>query len=158
MKPSKLDTTSAEPTTKQAQAPARRRLLLVDDDPSVLETATAILEADYDVTACADGFQALELLRAQPFDVVCTDYAMPGMSGTDLLESISKLGMVLGVILVTGRAEAYYEEQRARSCDARVPFRILTKPYAPEALIETVERASAFTRTRRAANAIGSGR
>ena len=60
------------------------RLLLVDDHTIVREGLKRILEAhcsEWQVAEASSAFQALEILRRQPFDVLIADLSMPGMSG-----------------------------------------------------------------------------
>ena len=84
--------------------PAQGRLLLVDDAPAVLQTLGAFLSgAGYQVVRVASGDEALRLVVAgAKLDCVVTDYAMPGMSGVDLLRQIETLRPELPGLIVTG--------------------------------------------------------
>jgi DNA-binding response OmpR family regulator len=67
---------------------ARRRVLVVDDDPDIRESLTEALEREgYDVTAAADGDEALSQLLSSsaPPDLIVLDLVMPRRSGEDLL-------------------------------------------------------------------------
>ena len=64
--------------------PTGQRVLVVDDEPSVLAACQQLLDRlNYEVVACSHPAQALELLKAQPsaVDVLLTDQAMPHMTG-----------------------------------------------------------------------------
>jgi CheY-like chemotaxis protein len=113
----------------------RARLLLVDDDESVLETTAALLADDFDVVTAPDGSRALELLQAQPFDVICADYGMPGMTGVELLQRARAM-RPLACILVTG----YREYVGEVSADMRDGLAVVLKPYEPQLLIDTAQR------------------
>lgn len=64
------------------------RVLLVEDDVMLRESLAILLADEFVVKSCGTGQQALELLRKEPtFDVVCTDYHMPGMSGVELFRA-----------------------------------------------------------------------
>lgn len=70
------------------------RILVVDDDESirgVLQLSLPAMDDRYQVSVAVDGFEALDLLRESPFDLVISDYVMPGMDGLELLESIRLL-------------------------------------------------------------------
>ncbi|WP_380871760.1 hypothetical protein ACFB49_27140 [Sphingomonas sp. DBB INV C78] len=88
--------------------PLRLRILLVDDHDGVRVTTAAMIEdLGHDVRIAADGKTALELMAADPlaFDLIVTDYAMPSMSGLELLTRIHALHPELRALVVTGYAE-----------------------------------------------------
>ncbi|NKE44220.1 PAS domain S-box protein [Roseomonas frigidaquae] len=84
--------------------PGCGRVLLVDDAPDVLQTLGAFLSgAGYEVTRCASGDEALQVVaEGAQLDCVVTDYAMPGLSGVDLLLRLAELRPGLPVLVVTG--------------------------------------------------------
>lgn len=91
------------------------RILLVDDERSVLEVSSEILEMlGYDVVARMSGTEALEAFRADPhgFDLVITDFTMPKMTGVELAGKIMNIRPRIPVILCTGFSERI-DEQRA---------------------------------------------
>ncbi|HEX2940456.1 MAG TPA: response regulator [Rhodopila sp.] len=99
----------AAPAMPQAQAaPRQLRILLVDDDPLVLANAAAMLEelGHDQVYAAASGHEALQALRRNgPFDLLLTDYMMPGMSGAQLATQAQALCADLPVLMASGFAE-----------------------------------------------------
>lgn len=83
----------------------RERVLLVEDDASVREGATLLLErAGLLVTAVPDGPQGLDLLGRGRFDVVVLDVMLPGMDGFEVCRSIRKTSQV-PIIMLTARTE-----------------------------------------------------
>ena len=79
------------------------RVLLVDDEPLLLQTLSAILEAHNFVCRTAtDGFQALRLLRETPPDIIISDLRMPIMSGFELLAIIRRRFPQIAVIVISG--------------------------------------------------------
>ena len=113
----------------------RGRLLLVDDDQSVLETTAALLSDDFEVVTAPDGMRALELLQAQGFDVICADYTMPGMTGVELLKRAQTIRPV-ACVLVTGHREFVSEI----GPEMRQGVAVVLKPYEPQILIDTAQR------------------
>ncbi|MGE0226337.1 MAG: ATP-binding protein, partial [Acetobacteraceae bacterium] len=84
------------------------RILLVDDDPLVLASTTTMLEelGHEAVRAVASGAEALDVLdRSGDFDLLLTDYMMPGMSGVELATRARALHPGLPVLLASGFAE-----------------------------------------------------
>lgn len=120
-------------------SPHRARLLLVDDQESVRETTAALLADDFDVVCAADGKQALALLAEQPFEIVCADYNMPGMTGAELLNRAQAL-RPCAAVLVTGHTQ-YLD---AIPPHVKQAFSIVLKPYEPQLLIDTARRALLF--------------
>ena len=101
-----LDTADSAPRRK-GKGKRSYRVLIVDDDPLVSSGTAGMLEdLGHSVMEAASGSQALDLLRSEAaFDLVITDHAMPGMSGTDLARQIRVGWPELPVLLVTGYAE-----------------------------------------------------
>lgn len=67
------------------------KILIVDDDPFMLETLSRILNADgYEVLTASDGVKAVEMLEEKEFDLVISDIMMPNLSGLGLLNILKK--------------------------------------------------------------------
>ncbi len=133
-----------------AQEP-KTRVLVVDDDPAVLETTSALLSDTYDVVKAIDGEQALKQLSLQPVDVVCTDLNMPRMNGLELIKRVRQLPGKIACLLVTGHAEYLDRAERNPS----ELFLMLIRPYEPQKLLELVARADRFHRMQKAVGAVG---
>lgn len=102
------------------------RVLLVDDDAMVAAGTTAMVEdLGHSVMAADSASRALDLLRTHPnVDVVITDYAMPGMTGSELAEEIKRVRPGLPVVIATGYLDAPEETGLPR----------LNKPYRQQDL------------------------
>ncbi len=82
-------------------------ILLVDDEEPIREAMLLLLKAaDYRITACASGQEALQILAGEQFDIVITDLFLPDITGIDILTKAKGLFPTLEVILVTGHASA----------------------------------------------------
>lgn len=126
------------------------RVLLVDDEPAVVETTAALLSDEFTVTSASSGEAALAALGRGTFDVICTDFNMPGMTGAELLRRALEAAPHLGSVLVTG-----YREYSARTDRVQAHgYLLLLKPYDPQALIELVRRAGASARLKQQLRAI----
>jgi PAS domain S-box-containing protein len=92
------------------------RIMYVDDEEPLVELATRWLgRLGYEVTGFSDSTQALEAFRARPFDfdAVISDFAMPGMSGLDLVEQILALRKDVIVVMSSGYLRVE-DQERAR--------------------------------------------
>lgn len=113
-------------------------ILVVDDEPGMLETLTDILAAaGYTVTAVADGDAALAEMRRGGYDVVLMDVRMPGRDGVSVL--VDSGAPPPPVILMTAYA---VEERLVVARRARV-HAVVHKPFAPPYLLGLVASAVA---------------
>ncbi len=90
------------------------RILLVDDEESVLHIERVVLEhLGYQVFSCSSGLEALNVFRQNPdnFDLVITDMAMPNMSGDKLSVELIKIRPNIPALLCTGFSESISEEK-----------------------------------------------
>ena len=113
------------------------RLLIVDDEKAMRVSLSEIFTLrGAQVTAAADGREAVELLNQRDFDLMLLDLKMPGMSGIQVLEVAQKVRPGTVVILLTAHATL----DSAISAMRRGAFDYLLKPCEPRALIAGVER------------------
>lgn len=88
------------------------RILLVDDDEMVRAMAIeALLDAGYDVVACADGSAALAAVADRHFDLLLTDVGLPGISGRELADRVLDRLPGIRVLFITGYAENAQDRQ-----------------------------------------------
>lgn len=83
----------------------RRRLLIVDDEPLILEVLSEHFKAEYEVETALNGADALgAIVRARP-DVVLLDINMPRMNGVEVLRDIKQIDDSIAVIMVTANEQ-----------------------------------------------------
>jgi CheY-like chemotaxis protein len=84
------------------------RILVVEDDPDAALFAVHVLttRGHFEVTHTADPAVALRLAGSEHWDLVLTDFQLPGMSGLELLDALRELAPALPVALVTANATA----------------------------------------------------
>ncbi|MBV6495798.1 MAG: sigma-54-dependent Fis family transcriptional regulator [Acidobacteria bacterium ACB1] len=117
---------------------ARKSILVVDDEKNQREILDEILSGEgYDVTSASSGEAAMKFVADRHFDLVLTDLKMTGMSGLDLLKSLTDFDKSIIVILLTahGSVDSAVDAMRLGA------FEYLQKPYDSEKLLETVSRA-----------------
>lgn len=145
---------TAEASTRASPAHALKtpltgagRLLLVDDDHTVLKTTARVLGLHgFEVESVDCGQRALEWLEKTPFDVIVTDVCMPGVDGTDLLRSIRERDPLVQVIVMTGAPTL----ESAMAATNHGAFKYLLKPVSPQELTESAQRAASICRMARA--------
>jgi DNA-binding response OmpR family regulator len=103
-----------------------KRVLVVDDDPDILESLTLLLEMRYAVTAAEDGAIALELMARRAFDVVVLDLMLPVIDGTRVLAELRQRGNQVPVILISAHRDLEQQQVHHRELGA---FASLRKPF-----------------------------
>ena len=84
----------------------RRRLLLVEDDPTLRQAlAFNLTREGYEVTAVADGEAALEAAQSERLDLVLLDVMLPGMSGVEVLRVLRREGIATPVIILSAKGD-----------------------------------------------------
>lgn len=118
-------------------SPARRRVLIVDDEDAILEVMSEFLAGKgYEVVTARNGRDALDAQRARPADVVVTDMKMPEMSGLDLLGKLHQMAPDLPVVVWTGHTS--FGDDRAVIASGAAA--VLQKPVRLQELADTLAR------------------
>jgi len=113
-------------------------IFVIDDDQYVRDSVSTLLSmVGFNISSFANGEDALISFLSSPPDMVLTDVNMPGMSGIELLESIRKNDVETPVILMT----AYSDFDIAVSAVKKGAYDFIIKPYNPQYLIHTIEKA-----------------
>ena len=109
-------------------------VFVVDDEPMLLELAEAILKPmGYQVRTFRDPELALKEFSASAPDVIITDYAMPRMTGMDLIRECRRLNPGQKLILLSGTVDEHVFAHAAVK-----PDQFITKPYQIQELAERV--------------------
>ena len=129
-----LDTTSLHASLRDLglEPVICRRVLIVDDEPALVETLEGLLEDHFDVITASGGRDALRQLEAGDIvDVIVTDQRMPGMLGVDFLEEASKRLPDTIRMVVTAYADV---EPIIDAINRGAAYRFLSKPYNADEL------------------------
>ncbi|RWL81724.1 MAG: response regulator [Mesorhizobium sp.] len=113
----------------------RPTILLVDDSDALRElTASSLRQRGFDVTCAAGGAEALARIEKAPqdFDVIVTDFAMPLVSGLDVIRFARNLKADWPAVIITG----YADTKAIGDLPADVP--LLAKPYKDQELVESI--------------------
>lgn len=126
------------------------RVLVVDDEPGMRRGAARVLastqmrlpdiegEVAFEVEEAADAESGLALFESRPPDLLLLDHKLPGMQGLELLERVAGAGSDTLVVMVT----AYATIETAVTATKRGAFDFLAKPFTPEELRGTVQKAA----------------
>lgn len=120
-------------------------VLVVDDEPLVLDVIARTLEDSFDVTTCDSGTEALAQIEKGSFAAIVCDINMPRMTGIELLRAVRDIDPDLPVLLVTGQPTW---EGAAQAIEYGV-FRYLPKPFSLDDLRERVKQATQLYRLAR---------
>jgi len=121
------------------QSTARRRVLVVDDEPNIVISLEFLLvNAGYEVTIARDGMQALQMAASWRPDLVVLDIMLPVVNGFEVCKQLraSRELKDVKILMLTARGrEGEIEKGLALGANA-----YLTKPFATRELIETTKR------------------
>jgi CheY-like chemotaxis protein len=111
------------------------RVLVVDDEAFILETAAEALEnAGYRPCTAGGAEEALQMADAQPVDVVVTDLRMPHVNGFELIRTLRERYPMLPIIAASGMADGRTDEALEAGAQA-----FLAKPFTAEKLHATLQ-------------------
>lgn len=128
-----------------SNAVAKDAILVVDDEPPILEAFAAALSPYFDVSTAASSREADFILRKKEFKVVISDHLMPGGNGMSFLVRAREEYPQMQRILVTGYMKP---EMLIRSVNEAALFRYLLKPVTLSELIKVVQDAARASGTK----------
>jgi len=101
----------------------QRRILVVDDEPFVCEAVKMMLHFDgHDVETACSAKEALTRMEDHEFDLVITDYSMPGMRGDELAREIKSRNPKQPVVMITAYSEILPSPLAGVDCLVSKPF------------------------------------
>jgi DNA-binding NtrC family response regulator len=115
------------------------KILIVDDEDAVRNNLLDLFAYQHTCHAAETAEQALAYLSAGQYDVVVTDYHMPGLSGLDVLTHVKGTQEQTQVILISGLAT----EERAQELIQMGAFDYVVKPFTLSEIEECVNKAIA---------------
>ncbi len=134
----KTDNPESATDSKPASRSGAKRILLVDDDPEIIESLRHALKAQgYEVLVARDGNQGLAMVEKEDPDLVILDMMMPKRSGFLVLEKLRRTRPIpIRIIMITAnegsRHKAYAEMLGVDD--------YLRKPFAMDKLVDSVKR------------------
>ncbi|MBI1795515.1 MAG: response regulator [Candidatus Eisenbacteria bacterium] len=139
------DPTAARRGPDGAPAAEPARVLVVDDEASVVEVFEEFLSTQgYRLTMAANGEQAVKLLPSLKPDIILTDLNLPGVSGLEVMRAAKRVDPEVCVVVVTGYASASTAIDALR----QGAYDYVTKPFDLEDVLQIIERGLANRRLR----------
>ena len=145
---SQEDESDHSPLHTSQAVPAGKVILFVDDEPEVLRLAVSELERrGYSVIGATNSSQALSAVNARngDIDLLITDVVMPGMSGIELADAVTRRYAKVPVLYVSGHLDEQVSERHPLPDGAE----LLPKPFTPDELSVTVLRALSREKAKR---------
>jgi two-component system LytT family response regulator len=130
----------------KTNTPSKLRAIIVDDEPLARRTLRALLRQDPEIEIggeCADGLEAVEVIRANPPDIVFLDVQMPEMSGLEVLEAVAGSPMP-AVVFVTA-----YDQYALKAFEVNAADYLL-KPFDDDRFWKALRRAKEEVRQKEA--------
>src|SRR5437667_10559619 len=128
---------------READASPPAKILVIDDEPAVLEVFREFLGMQgYRVSSAPSGEEAVRLIPDLKPDIILTDINLPGLSGLEVMRFAKSVDPEIGVVVVTGHASASNAIEALR----QGAFNYITKPFDLDEIHEVVERAIANRR------------
>jgi len=129
--------------TCPVNCPMNEKILVVDDEESILKGIILNLGRSLDITTANGPEEAFQKVSEDgPFAVVVSDMRMPGMDGATMMREIKEKQPDTICILLTGHAD--FEFGGPQALQSGQLFKILNKPCPPDTLKATIENALAF--------------
>jgi two-component system, cell cycle response regulator CpdR len=123
-------------TARPSRLPAKRILLAEDDESMRAFLERALAKAGYEVIGYANGKDAYDRLRREPFALLLTDIVMPLMDGIELARLASEFNPKMKIMFITGFAAVILNTNAQPPKDAHV----LSKPFHLKDLVREIDR------------------
>lgn len=121
----------AEPKMRKA------RVLIVDDDPAVLNLLVEILNSDYECTPAVSGEEAVSLVHEREFDLVLSDINLGQIGGVEVVDEVVKMSPGTMVVMISGNRDINCAIGLMRVA----AFDYITKPFKIDKVLDTARRA-----------------
>ena len=127
-----------EPVVTEDKGTGKKRILAVDDDPTVLRFVYKVLNDDYEVLIAPSGEKALEIVDTKRVDMILLDYEMPGADGAEMIAAFrwNINTESTPIVFLTGVSD----KKRIQAIIGYRPTGYLLKPIDSKVLRETVEK------------------
>lgn len=125
-----------------AGQPQQKRVLVIDDDPAVLDLLRSVLgRKSIDVATCKTGADALTTIASSRFDVVLLDLGLPDIRGLELIPKLRELAPGVRIAIITGDTTS----ESVLGAIREQAFEYIRKPFDIHEVVDIVQRATSAT-------------
>jgi DNA-binding NtrC family response regulator len=125
-----------------AGQPQQKRVLVIDDDPAVLDLLRSVLgRKSIDVATCKTGADALTTIASSRFDVVLLDLGLPDIRGLELIPKLRELAPGVRIAIITGDTTS----ESVLGAIREQAFEYIRKPFDIHEVVDIVQRATTAT-------------
>lgn len=122
-------------SSSPSQTPQAYRILIVDDDPDILDAYNEFFTMEgFKTTKASDGLEAQDIFSADQFDLIVTDVRMPRCNGIEFYDAVRKVSDRMPIIFVSA-----YSEIAMNNIQRDSFAKVLQKPVQIESLLERVQ-------------------
>ncbi|MFW6134775.1 MAG: response regulator [Elusimicrobiota bacterium] len=122
-------------TNKPGKKGKRKKILIADDEPSVIKMLNVILRGDFDVDCVACGEDLVKKVDEQDYDLIISDVVMPKLSGWKSIKKIREMGYDIPVVFSSGLVK---DQELYETLKPEGRSRFLLKPFGREELMSAV--------------------
>jgi DNA-binding response OmpR family regulator len=127
---------------RQGEQMMSKRILIIEDDPEMIDLAELFLgKAGYKVLSAMGGQAGLEVLRTEPVDLVLLDIMMAGMNGWTVLERMRAHKKWRDIPVIVLSARLYLEDEKETALYAGMFTEYVVKPFVIRDLLNKIEAA-----------------
>ena len=112
----------------------KKRILVVDDDPRIVDRLVTLLSGTHEAVAASNGFDALHRIDGHAFDLVLLDLRMPGLDGKGFIEALQQRKNPVPIVLMSANPNL---PEQARRLGV---MRYLSKPFDVDQLEAMIEQ------------------
>ncbi len=131
----------------------KKKVLIVDDEPSIVEILQELL-SDYTTLTASNGKEALEQTKVHQPDLILSDVSMPQMTGLQMLQELRSQGNKVAVVFIS----AFGDAKNLRTAWQLGALDFVDKPFSVDAILSTVKMALMYQSDQKNAEAVLSSR
>jgi DNA-binding response OmpR family regulator len=132
-------------TQKPIVTTQKQTALIAEDDRALADIMRlALIKAGFDVTVAHHGNRALSLAKETSFDLIITDYQMPGLNGEQVLQEVRREGASKNAVMVLCSAKSYELDSERLRLDLDLAH-VFYKPFSLAEIVSTSRSALATT-------------
>jgi response regulator RpfG family c-di-GMP phosphodiesterase len=128
-------TTTPSGSPPANEAPAKPRILVIDDEMPNLQTFRRVFRNDYQVTLAASVDEGVAIIQQQPIDLALVDYSMPGKNGIHFLRAAKTLQPTMRCLMLTAHGDL---DEVQNAVEDGLALGVISKPWNKDTILRWV--------------------